>query len=277
MNSNVRNILLKRYIPPLKRIKGRFNRFLDELLPRRHFEAANWIGPATLTIVCDDGPKTDIEKVVLVLEEQRVPGVFAITNTLIGQAGYMDAADLKTLQSSGHEIASHMYRHTSLDSFSPPHLKNEISKAKSGLEELLPGKPVQSLIFPHGYNSRTIRKMVQSEFVCGVSAWLGLNVGAFNRYAIRRMPFGSYTRKGENQLQSYLDLIDAAIASKAWLVLMIHSHSEEHDASQTDCLRKLIIYARAKGVAFATLSDAMTRLDEASLQKNAAISVGAES
>jgi peptidoglycan/xylan/chitin deacetylase (PgdA/CDA1 family) len=76
---------------------------------------------------------------------------------------WLDSAALLDLREQGVEIGAHTHTHPHLDTLSVGAARAEIASSKEILEELL-GAPVPSFSYPHGYHSRTVRRLVR---VCG--------------------------------------------------------------------------------------------------------------
>ncbi|WP_197418097.1 polysaccharide deacetylase family protein [Paucibacter sp. KCTC 42545] len=212
---------------------------MDRLLPRREFERCQWGGRAAVSFVFDDGYSADIEYGVKPLDEFGVKGVFAPCSNLVGAAGFLSADELRYMSERGHEIASHMDSHTALWDRKSGSVHRGMVSAKENLRNTI-GVPVDCLVYPYGANTRELRVEAAKVYRSGFTTWEGLNVGCFNRYAVRRIAFGSHTRPGENRLEHYLKLVHLAQLTGAWLVFMLHPQESAHDAYQDNCLRRVI-------------------------------------
>lgn len=92
-----------------------------------------------------------------VLEAAGFRGAFFITPSWTGTAGFMDRADLLSLQTAGHTIGSHGWSHELLAGCNPDKLRLELVRSKATLEDWL-GREVTVLAFPGGaYDRRALR------------------------------------------------------------------------------------------------------------------------
>lgn len=242
----------------IKRLRHPIHRFVCRTLPLRGFELARWQDKAAMTFVFDDGCAQDLKKGIKILDEFGVKGVFAPISNLVGESGYLSASELHDIVTRGHEVASHMDWHTALWDRPSLQIQSSLLESQSKLS-LMTGKSVNCLVYPYGANTRSIRQDVSEVYGAAFTTWTGLNVGNFNRYAIRRFPFGSFCRPGKNSLESYRDLLRMASKKSAWLVFMLHTNSPAHDDYQTNCLRRIIFEALSSGILISTASEALHR------------------
>jgi peptidoglycan/xylan/chitin deacetylase (PgdA/CDA1 family) len=81
---------------------------------------------------------------------------FFITVGWIGQPGYMDWTQLRSLHESGHRIGAHGWTHTLLTRCTPVQLQKELGGARQALEDKL-GSAVTCMSLPGGrYNRRVL-------------------------------------------------------------------------------------------------------------------------
>lgn len=240
----------------LRRLQHHVLRLEERALPYRAFEREAWSGGPVISISCDDGVATDLEKIIPALDEFNVKASFAVCSQLIDTPGYLTRKDLAALSRAGHEAASHMDVHVPVTSRPPNEVGLAMLHSKDAIQSMTNTMPT-SLVYPYGLNDRKVRSRAHQHFACGVTTWLGINNGIFNRYAIRRVPFGSFTKPGHNQFRHYERTLQAAIDGQAWLVWMIHSASQDHDAYQTECLRRLIDRALSAGAQIRPIREAL--------------------
>lgn len=129
----------------------------------------------TLAITFDDGYKDTLTAAGPILAALDLPmTVFMITARLNEESRlYLSATELKTLASrKGVTIGAHGHTHTPLDSLSDGALKEELTKSRKILEDLL-GRSVTSLSYPHGRVDRRVRDAAQEA---------GYTLGACSRY-----------------------------------------------------------------------------------------------
>jgi peptidoglycan/xylan/chitin deacetylase (PgdA/CDA1 family) len=241
------------------RLKHPLARLADRWLGLRSFERGQWrYGPA-VSFVFDDGYATDLGHGARLLESFGVRGVFAPTVGSLGTPGHLSVGKLREIADAGHEIASHMDVHLPLWDRRITDVREALPHAKAILSEMA-GSPVDTLVYPHGANTRRLRYEAARVYASGVGTWVGMNGRPFNRYAIRRHPLGSYTKRGRNRLQDYLGLLEKAREGETWLVFMLHSGAAENDVYQSDCLARVIERSLSAGLRILTVRDAMAEL-----------------
>ena len=245
----LRRELSDRYVRALARIG-------EHCLPRRPFERAWWSGVACITLIFDDGPETDMQAGVEVLNDAGVKGVFAPIASLVGQTGYLNAASLCSIAASGHEIASHASSHERLTEHDKSTLEAELRDSRLRLEGWVQ-QPVRSLVYPYGNHSRLVRAATARHYDTGFTSWHGVTQGCFNRFAVRRIPFGSYCKPGEDSSAFFANLMSRCLFDRSWLVLMIHTAVAAHDKRQTSSLRKLLRDAAASKLPVVTATQAL--------------------
>lgn len=246
----------------LDKAQHRLARANDEWFGPRDFEAARWCGDPVISIVCDDGPLSDLSKVVPVLDRHRVQGVFAPVASWVGLDGRLGADDLRALAAAGHEIASH------LDDHEPLHRRPEhtwpgaLRKSRAVLADAC-GMDVTTLVFPHGHSSLAIRETTLDFYDCALTTWRGFNRGVFNRYAMRRMPFGSHLAPADRSPQAHRLMLKEILARPGWLIWMVHSAHLSHDEHQTQCLHAMLSLASQLGIKVMTIHDTWRHLRSA--------------
>jgi peptidoglycan/xylan/chitin deacetylase (PgdA/CDA1 family) len=228
----------------------------EGLLPRRRFEQAAWLGGPAQTLTFDDGKASDIDRMAPLLEAAGVKGVFAPTTSLIGEPGYFGAAELQGLVQQGHEIASHLDQHVALIERTPAAADEGLSRSKAVLEELA-GATVGSVIYPFGASSRAVRAAAAAaQYGLGFSAWPGTTAGRFNRFAVRRLAFGSFTRAGRDTDAYFRRVVETVVEQRRWLVLMVHSAAAAQPAEHDAQLRDLLAFAAERGLPVRTAAEA---------------------
>lgn len=230
----------------VKRLPAHSKERIEEvLLGLRDFEQLKMPRESCLTIVCDDGEVKDLD-VVEVLNKQGVKGVFAVSPDLIGRPGFLTYGDLRAIHAEGHEIAFHGTTHDPFTGFGDKNNLLEITL--DGMSRLLAeglGTPT-ALIYPFGKHDRSVRKLMAALFDCAFTTWFGINKGFANRYAIRRIPFGSYTGKLPATETWYQDIIDRCANGSCWPTLMLHPGAAEHTTAHNARLSSLLGYARER-------------------------------
>jgi peptidoglycan/xylan/chitin deacetylase (PgdA/CDA1 family) len=155
-----------------------FERHLDAIVARGlhcmtvsdYMDARNagTVPDNALVITFDDGYLDFVETCVPLLTARNLPSTMYITtgwmsDTSSHQAGPSDPmmafAQLADLESANVEIGAHSHAHLQMDTLSAQHSYDELTRSKFLLEDKL-GHSIRSFAYPHGYNSRRIRKQV---------------------------------------------------------------------------------------------------------------------
>jgi peptidoglycan/xylan/chitin deacetylase (PgdA/CDA1 family) len=104
----------------------------------------------------DDGHASHRRYAVPALERFGLKGTFFVTAGWTGtRDGYMTAAQLRELSSSGHDVQCHGWSHALLPQCSPAELITELRQSKSVLEDLL-GRAVDAISLPGGRWNRQV-------------------------------------------------------------------------------------------------------------------------
>ncbi|HOL71490.1 MAG TPA: polysaccharide deacetylase family protein [Bryobacteraceae bacterium] len=135
---------------------------------RRHLETLQTLrqtGVPLPEITFDDGHASQYEYGAPALEEAGFHGIFFITAGWTGQrAGYMSAADLRSLARAGHEIGSHGWSHALLTRCSESELAEELRRSRAFLEDCL-GQAVTSISMPGGrWNDRVLAACAEAGY-----------------------------------------------------------------------------------------------------------------
>lgn len=99
----------------------------------------------------------------------------------------MTLAQAPALERLGMEIGAHTVTHPQLDTLRAPRLHRELRESKAVLEDVL-GHEVAHLAYPHGYNSRAVRRAARrAGYASAVAVRHALSSGADEPYRIARL------------------------------------------------------------------------------------------
>jgi len=118
-----------------------------------------WGGHVPVFLTFDDGELGAYTCVADELEQYGWRGHFFITTNWIGQAGFLDRAQIRELRSRGHVIGSHSCSHPArMSHLTREELKREWSESCAILSDIL-GEPVKVASVPDGFYSRKVGKV----------------------------------------------------------------------------------------------------------------------
>ena len=119
---------------------------------------------AAVAVSFDDGCESDLTVAAPILREAGIGATFYVSSALIGQPGYLSAAQLSSLAALGFEIGCHGASHRFLTEITDRDLAVETAGAKETLEELL-GQPIKHFSCPGGrWDDRVLRAVLDAGF-----------------------------------------------------------------------------------------------------------------
>ena len=140
---------------PLEQGEGRF------WIGRDQFESVldAVAGRPDVRLTFDDGNASDVVYALPGLRERDLTAVFFIVAGRLGQPGFLDEADVRTLAAAGMRIGCHGMTHRRWPSLDGSALREELSEAKHMLEQVV-GRPITEAACPFGaYNRRVLRQL----------------------------------------------------------------------------------------------------------------------
>jgi peptidoglycan/xylan/chitin deacetylase (PgdA/CDA1 family) len=213
-----------------------------------------------VSVTFDDGWTNQYTNAFPMLTKYGLPATFyIISGELTDQPDYMTATQVKNLQQAGHEIGSHSVTHPDLTTVSAAQLQNEMKNSQVTLQSVV-GVPITNFAYPFGaYNSSTIavgKQYYQSQR----SVDRGLNTK--DNFDLTRLKIQEVDSNiSQAQVQGW---INAAMAQKAWLVLVYHeiavTPSDPTDqlyTTQPGDLDSELSYLKNSGVTVLTVNQAI--------------------
>jgi peptidoglycan/xylan/chitin deacetylase (PgdA/CDA1 family) len=218
---------------------------------------------AIVSVTFDDGWTNQYQNAYPVLQANGIPATFyIISGELTDQPDYMTAAQVKTLFTSGNEIASHSVTHPDLTTVSQTKLVQEMQQSQATLQNVI-GVPVTNFAYPYGaYNSNTIavgKQYYRSQRTvnAGYNTKDNFDLTQLKIYEVD-------SNISQAQVQGW---INGAIAQKTWLILVYHeiatSPVDPSDAlytTQPGDLSAEMAYLKGTGVAVETVSQAIDEI-----------------
>jgi peptidoglycan/xylan/chitin deacetylase (PgdA/CDA1 family) len=122
-------------------------------------EVAEW--PA-VDISFDDGNASDVGIALPALQDRRLSGTFYALAGRLDQPGSLGADDLRALTEAGMEVGSHGWHHVPWTGLDASTFRQEVSRARSCLAELI-GRPVTKAALPLGRYDRRVLRGLRAE------------------------------------------------------------------------------------------------------------------
>lgn len=222
-----------------------------------------------LTIIVDDGNDEFLSLVKPVLDSYGIRASMAVIPEKVGTDGYMTLEQLKELQSNGYSILSHSFTH-SQNIYKPGIVDNNPISDDVILEDYRKCyefmvnnnfNGADTIVYPWGYftDSGRYKNLARTYYNNGVNAYGG-STDSYNVYGngvngeindnmyLNRL----FINKNTN-IQAYKNAIDYACSTGGWLILGIHSNTNEIDISH---LRSIIDYVRVNSMMILPFNEA---------------------
>jgi peptidoglycan/xylan/chitin deacetylase (PgdA/CDA1 family) len=150
-------------------------------------EALSFPDGKSVAITFDDGCETDLTGAAPILTENGCHATFYVTAGFLEKPGYLSAAQLRQLSSSGFEIGCHSMTHPYLNDLGPAELQREVLDARSKLEDMI-GKKVEHFSCPGGrYDERTLNLAKQGGYRSLATSRARANFPSTNPFSLGRV------------------------------------------------------------------------------------------
>ena len=83
------------------------------------------------------------------------PGHFFVTTARVGEPAFVDRGQVRELRAAGHVVGSHSHTHPVMTRLSDAELREEWTRSRAILEEIL-GETVTALSIPTGFTSERV-------------------------------------------------------------------------------------------------------------------------
>jgi peptidoglycan/xylan/chitin deacetylase (PgdA/CDA1 family) len=218
---------------------------------------------ALVSVTFDDGWTNQFQNARPLLLSNHIPATFyIISGELTDQPDYMSAAQVKTLQTDGNEIASHSVTHPDLTTLSQASLVQEMSQSQAALQSAM-GVPITDFAYPFGaYNANTIA--VGKQYY---KSQRTVNAGYNTKDSFDLTQLKIYevdSNISQAQVQGW---INGAIAQKSWLILVYHeianTPTDPSDSLYTvkpSDLSAELAYLKSTNVATVTVNQAINEI-----------------
>lgn len=115
--------------------------------------------PDGLGITFDDGTESDLPNAEKLLA-RGWSAIFFVSTAKLGQAGYLDAPQLRRLSGLGMRVGSHSHEHTRLTKLDAAEARRQVMRSRAMLQDAL-GQPVDLFAFPGGEHSPVTVQIVR--------------------------------------------------------------------------------------------------------------------
>ncbi len=175
---------------------------------------------ALVSLTFDDGIDTIYKNGIPLLKKYSLASTQYIITSDIGKTGFVTQANIKAMQTAGHEIGSHTVTHPDLVKLTASQLSQEVANSKTTLQQLF-GGTVTDFAAPYGsYNSPVTTELMKS-YQTNRGITEGYNDKAsFTPYDLKVQDVDLTTTTAE--VQAWLN---QASASHTWLILVFHGVS----------------------------------------------------
>jgi len=143
-------------------------------------------GPG-VCITFDDGCETDLTAAAPVLREFGCNATFYLTAGFLGRPGFLNASQVRELDTQGFEIGCHSMTHPYIPDLSDTELKHEVVDAKLHIEQIA-GHGIEHFSCPGGhYDRRTLRIVRQAGFATFANSRFHANSARTSLYDLGRV------------------------------------------------------------------------------------------
>ena len=116
-------------------------------------------GRPDVRLTFDDGNRSDVDIALPRLLERGLCAEFFVLAGRMGEAGWLDAADVKELVAAGMAIGSHGWAHRDWRRLDERTVREEVDEAPRVLERIV-GEPVRRVAIPFGsYDRRVLARL----------------------------------------------------------------------------------------------------------------------
>jgi peptidoglycan/xylan/chitin deacetylase (PgdA/CDA1 family) len=221
-------------------------------MPISPTDTSQYKGQAMITLVYDDGYKSNFENALPLHLEFNIQAGFAIIATRAlnkRYPGYMKPWQVAEAAKQGIEICSHSYTHPHLPEVNDQRLDFELRKSQDALQNIT-GKPVTAFCVPFSTDDARV-------------------IGAAEKYystvRVKGKKFTPVVPKGDDRVvysfgltkdstfEEVKKIIDKAVAEKAWVTLMLHGVVWQRCPEQREyeidkgLLRQILTYIKDAG------------------------------
>ena len=222
-----------------------------------------------VTIIVDDGNSEFLTLVKPIFDEYNIKASIGVIPSKVGTAEYMTLQQLKELQSNGYSILSHSFTHSE-NIYKPAVVDKKpisddviLEDYRKCYEYMVKNNfnGADTIVYPWGYftNSGRYKNLARTYFNNGVNAYGG-NTDSLNTYGNGvneeindNMYLNRLFINKNTDIQAYKNAIDYNSSIGGWLILGIHSNTNEIEQTH---LRTIIEYIKSKSMLILPFNEA---------------------
>ena len=239
-------------------IKNNYNETFNQIRTNTSYKLYS---SPVVTIIVDDGNTEFLTLVKPIFDEYNIKASIGVIPEKVGTVGYMTLDQLKELQSNGYSILSHSFSHSE-NIYKPAVVDKKPISDEVILEDYRKCyeymvnnnfNGADTIVYPWGYftDSSRYKNLARTYFNNGVNAYGGktdsLNTygDGVNEEINDNMYLNRLFINKNTDIQAYKNAIDNASSIGGWLILGIHSNTNE---IETLHLKTIIEYIKSKSM-----------------------------
>ncbi len=211
---------------------------------------------AIVTFAFDDGYDTDYTNVRPVLDRYDFSATSYVIASMIGDPGRLNIDQLKNLQLSGWDVASHSYSHPNLTAIAPSEIEDELARSQQFFTNNGFQKGAGHFAYPYGeFHNEELMHLVQKYYKTARTIEGGVEtLPPSDQHRLRAMVIINSTSPAEVS-----EMVENAIASGDWLILVFHrivdSDANEEVEYRASNFEEIVEGIAASGIDVMTVSE----------------------
>lgn len=170
-----------------------------------------------VSLTFDDGWVSDYSNVADLLNTYRYKGTFYLNPSTIDTAGVMSSEQVSSLESRGHELASHGYEHLNLTALNKQSIQYQLEHAHSYFTQVHDKKTI-NFASPYGASDAQTAYYVRKFYASQRGTEDGINTRqSFDPYNLKVLYVGNDT-----PISKLVDSLKQAKQTNGWLILVYH-------------------------------------------------------
>jgi peptidoglycan/xylan/chitin deacetylase (PgdA/CDA1 family) len=163
-----------------------------------------------------------------ILEDAGARGTYFVAGSYCGREAdgitYFEPDDLVAAHGSGHEIGCHTFDHRTVSNLPASEIETSLERNQDFVRGLIGDVIMTSFAFPHGEASIRTKRLIGGHFAACRGIFPGINAGRIDLSQLKGVELVPYVLKN----YSIDRMIEAAIASRGWLIFICHDVASEH-------------------------------------------------